>query len=170
MTLSSARVASALLAVVLCAACGALQRQAFREPDVVVDAAALAGGLQSQHFELDLNIYNPNNYRLDASRIRYRALADSMEIASGIIERRVTLRPRDSVTVRVPVDVNERAIPALVMSFALNGGEVAWQLVGDMRIETVFGSVTRPFDQRGTYNPFTRRVTIFKRKKEPSKN
>jgi hypothetical protein len=130
----------------------------------MVDAAALEGGLQSQHFELDLNIYNPNNYRLDGSRIRYKALSDSMEIASGVIEKRVTLQPRDSTIVRVPVDVEARAIPALITSFFMNGGSVAWQLVGDMRIETIFGSVTRPFEQHGTYNPITKRITIFKRK------
>jgi len=164
MTKLNARGASALIFCVWVAGCGVMQRQAFREPEVIIDAAALAGGLDSQHFELDLNIYNPNHYRLDGSRIRYKALADSMEIASGVIERRVTLKPRDSVTVRVPVDVDARAVPALIMSFFMNRGSVSWQLIGDMRIETVFGSVTRSFEQRGTYNPLTKRVTIYRRK------
>lgn len=164
MRMISARGACALVVCVLAAGCATLQRQAFREPEVAIDAAALAGGLQSQHLELDLEIYNPNNYRLDASRIRYKLLVDSVDLANGMIERRVTLPPRDSTTVRAPVDVNRQELPGLFVRTVANSGILPFQLVGEMRIETTFGSVTRQFDQRGTIEPFTGRVTIFKRK------
>jgi LEA14-like dessication related protein len=164
MTRFTARDAAAFLLCLYCAACKTLQQQAFREPDVIVDTAALAGGIQSRHFELDLAIYNPNRYRLDASRIRYRLVVDSIDIASGTIERRVTLPPRGTASVRAPVDVEERALPTVLMSAFANRGSVSFHLAGDMRIETTFGSVTRPFEQRGTYELLTGRITIFKRK------
>jgi LEA14-like dessication related protein len=164
MTKLSARVAGAFLSGLLFAGCATVQYQAFREPEVTVDAAALASGLQSLSFDLDMHIFNPNHYRLDASRIRYRLLVDSIDLASGMIERRVTLRPRDTVTVRAPVEVDGLAVPPLVIRFLFSNGSLPFQLVGDMRIETTFGSVTREFDQRGTYELGTGRVTIFKRK------
>lgn len=160
-----ARGVSALLLCLAASGCASLQHQAFREPETEIDAAQIAGGLQSQHFDLDLNIYNPNYYRLDASRIRYKVLLDSVEVATGMIERRVTLKPRDSVTVRVPVDVAEKALPAVIGS-ALRGfltGGVGFELDGEMRIETIFGSVTRQFVQKGKYDPIRGHVTIYKR-------
>ena len=159
MTKLTARVASALLLCVWSAGCS----QAFREPEILIDAAALAGGLNSQHFELDLNIYNPNHYRLDASQIHYNLIVDSTAVASGLIERRITLKPRDSSTVRAPVDVEMRAVGPMLLRFVFRGGELPFQLTGEMRIETIFGGVTRSFDQRGTYDPIRGRVTIFKR-------
>jgi LEA14-like dessication related protein len=127
------------------------------------DAAALAGDVQSQRFELDLTIYNPNNYRLDASQIRYKLAVDSVDLATGVIERRVTLKPRDSAVVRVPVEVDQRAFPRLLAGI-FTKGSLSFQLSGTMRIETVLVRVTRAFDQQGTYNPLSGRVTIFNRK------
>jgi LEA14-like dessication related protein len=164
MTKFYARGVGALLVCVYAAGCASLQRQAFQEPEVVIDAAAIAGGLQSRHFELDLAIYNPNQYRLDASRFRYRVLLDSIEVATGSLERRVTLMPRDSATVRVPVDVDARALPTVIAGFILNSGTIPFELAGEMRIETIFGGVTRAFAQVGTYELLSGRVTIFKRK------
>jgi LEA14-like dessication related protein len=159
-----ARGAGALLLCAVAAGCASLQRQAFQEPEVVIDAAAIAGGLQSQHFDLDLAIYNPNHYRLDASRFRYRVLLDSVEVATGTLERRVTLNARDSAVVRVPVDVNPRAFPTVIAGFLRNMGSIPFQLGGEMRIETIFGGVNRAFEQTGTYDPLRGHVTIFKRK------
>jgi LEA14-like dessication related protein len=160
MTRLHARVVGALSLCMLLGGCAFVQRQAFGEPQVTVSDVALGGGLQTGRLDVDLSVYNPNNYRLDASRIRYQATVDSMVIAEGTIDRRVTLRPRDSTTIRIPVTYEYNKLPGLFVRFAQTGS-LLFRIAGDLRIETALGSVTRAFDQRGSYDGV--RVSILPR-------
>ena len=75
-----------LAATVVVAACSYLGKQAFEQPVVHVQKVEVAGiGLTGGSLNVDLSVYNPNHYRLDASRLRYEVLlnSDSVTLARG---------------------------------------------------------------------------------------
>ena len=83
--LALAVAASAAVAV---AGCSALGRAAFEEP-VVTSASDVADCAASDSpaaaLDVMLSVYNPNHYRLDATRLTYQGAAagDSVTLASG---------------------------------------------------------------------------------------
>jgi LEA14-like dessication related protein len=133
-------------------ACSFVGRQAFAPPVVVVNDARLIP-LRAR-LELVLSIYNPNNYRLDAEALHYRAYVDTLMLGEGAIDNRLTIRAKDSVLVNVPVSVK---VGPLLIATALVGqrGTVDFTLAGDVRVLTVFGGVSRAFEQKGTYDGVT---------------
>ncbi len=63
-------VLSAVMVAAAVAGCATLARQAFQEPAVSVRDVRLNGiGLTGGSVDVGLNVYNPNNYRLVATRI-----------------------------------------------------------------------------------------------------
>jgi LEA14-like dessication related protein len=145
------RAAAALMLMPL-AACGFMQRQSFGQPEVVVDDVRLTGiGLQGGKIDIILAVYNPNNYRLDASQLQYTALIDTLRVADGTIAPRVTLVPKDTSKITVPMNFGFRQVAAAAQ-MAAQRGTIPFRVYGDLKIDTPFGSVTRKFDQRGTYD------------------
>ena len=129
-----------------------MQRQAFAPPDVTVGDVRLAAvGTQGGRIDVVLQIYNPNSFRLDASTLRYRVLVDTITLGEGTIDNRVTIMPKDSADVRVPVAFGFQRVVS-VAGRLVQQGSLPFQLVGDLKVLTPFGSVTRAFDQRGTYD------------------
>ena len=93
-----------VLAVMLVvAACSALGRQAFQNPVVNLrDVRVLGLGTTGGQLEVQLGVYNPNNYRLDATRLTYRVfVGDSIGLASGAMDTRTTVQAGDSTIVKV---------------------------------------------------------------------
>src|SRR4051794_38402845 len=95
--------ASAALAV---SACSVLGRQAFQQPVVNLRDVKVRGlGITGGNLDVMLNVYNPNHYRLDATRLTYRVelAGDSITIASGALDSRFTVQESDSQVVTIPV-------------------------------------------------------------------
>jgi len=92
--------------VVGVAGCSALGRQAFKEPvvqlrDVRVNGVGITGG----NLDVRLSVYNPNGYRLDATRLTYNVLVgDSVQFATGTVDNRFTVNGNDSSVVTIPVN------------------------------------------------------------------
>ena len=62
----------ASVAIAATAACSALGKQAFQQPVVQLKDVAVQGiGLTGGNLAVKLNVYNPNGYRLDATRMTY---------------------------------------------------------------------------------------------------
>src|SRR5512138_2590931 len=83
-----AMVVAASAAIVGGAGCSALGRAAFENPVVNLRNVTVAGvGLTGASLDVVLSVYNPNHYRLDATRLTYRvALAgDSVTLATGAL-------------------------------------------------------------------------------------
>ena len=152
MTFNSVRAVGAFLILSATSGCGFMQRQSFRQPDVYVQDVRLAGiGLQGGTIDVILSLYNGNDYRLDASSLRYKAMVDTLNVAEGTIEPRVTLLPKDSTVIKLPVNFGLREVLAAGARLK-ERGTVPFEVSGDIKIETPFGSVTRPFKQRGSYD------------------
>jgi LEA14-like dessication related protein len=136
-------------AIVLAAAgCASFARQAFRTPTVALqDVRIRALGLEGGSLDLVLDVYNPNEYRIDATRLTYTLIADTALVATGEVNKRVTLNSRahNDVTLPVRFTFKELLHAADVM---LRTGAVDYTVKGEVTVDSPFGSVTRPYEGR----------------------
>ncbi len=135
------------------AACSALGRQAFQNPvvnlrDVKVQGLGISGG----QLEVQLSVYNPNAYRLDASRLTYRVfVGDSTGVATGAVDTRTTVQAGDSTVINVPVSFTYAGIGAAATQL-LRTGSVNYRVTGDVTVASVVGNFTVPYSATGRFN------------------
>jgi LEA14-like dessication related protein len=148
----------AILAVTLTvAACSALGRQAFQNPvvnlrDVRVQGLGMSGG----QLEVQLGVYNPNNYRLDATRLTYRvAVGDDVGLATGALDTRTTVQAGDSTIVKIPVSFTYSGLSAAARQL-LQTGTVNYRVAGDVTVGSVVGNFTVPYSATGQFNTMSR--------------
>jgi LEA14-like dessication related protein len=144
-------VATAAAAVV--AGCSALGRQAFQQPivhlqDVRVNGLGLTGG----NLDVKLSVYNPNGYRMDATRMSYNVIVgDSVKFATGTVDNRFTVNSNDSSVVTIPVNFSYSGIGAAGRQL-INTGGVNYHVDGDVTVGTVVGNFTVPYSSTGRFN------------------
>ena len=133
--------------------CASLARQAFVEPVVTLQNVRLNGvGLQGGNMDVILNVYNPNGYRLDATRVNYRLLiGDNVDVAQGTITDRLTVQQNDSTRVTIPVSFTFRGIGEAGRQL-LNTGAVNYRVTGDVAVGTPVGSFTVPYSTTGRFS------------------
>ena len=143
-------VAAATVAV---SGCSAIGRQAFQQPvvrlqDVRVNGVGLTGG----NLDVRLSVYNPNGYRLDATRMTYNVLVgDSVQFATGSMDTKFTVSGKDSNVVTIPVNFTYSGIGAAGRQL-LNTGGVNYRVAGDVIVGTVVGNFTVPYSSTGRFN------------------
>ena len=148
--------AAAAVAVAITAACSTLGRQAFADPIVTLKDVSVASlGLTGGNLNVKLNVYNPNGYRLDATRLSYRLLVDSTPLANGVMDSRFTVQDKDSTMVTIPVAFNWTGLGAGVRSI-FNTGAVNYRVNGDVTVGTPVGNFTIPYSQTGRYSTLGR--------------
>ena len=136
------------------AGCKTLARQAFANPVVEVKDVQIKGvGLQGGSLDLILDVYNPNEYRMDATRISYQVWVDSSQIAEGAIDKLITLTDKGHSTVVVPVNFTLAAVQQALLKFAQRGS-VDYRVAGQFSVVTPFGSITRPYSGAGRLDSF----------------
>ena len=144
----------AVVAVVAVSGCATLARQAFANPVVTVKDVKVKGvGMQGGSLDLILDVYNPNEYRLDASRITYVVWVDSGQIATGEIEKLLTLTDKGNSEVIVPVNFTFASVQRALVHYAQRGS-VDYRVTGEFTMKTPFGSVTRPYAGAGRLDTF----------------
>lgn len=135
------------------AACSFLGRQAFKQPIVRLQKVEVVGvGLTGGSLNVGLSVYNPNHYRLDATRLRYEVLlnSDSVKLASGTLDQRFTVQDNDSTIVTVPVDFSYNGVGAAGRSL-LNTGVLTYHVRGDVTVGSTVGSFTVPYSSIGRF-------------------
>ena len=136
------------------AGCKTLARQAFANPVVEVKDVQIKGvGMQGGSLDLILDVYNPNEYRMDATRISYQVWVDSSQIAEGAIDKLVTLTDKGHSSVVVPVNFTFAAVQKALLTFAQRGS-VDYRVAGQFSVVTPFGSITRPYSGTGRLDSF----------------
>ena len=84
--------------------CASLAKQAFANPVVEVKNVVVKGvGTQGGSLDVILDVYNPNEYRMDATKLSYTVWVDTNQVALGEIEKLVTLKDKGHSEVIVPV-------------------------------------------------------------------
>lgn len=148
--------AAAAVVVAVVAGCSTLGRQAFAEPIVTLKDVRMASvGLNGGNLDVKLNVYNPNGYRLDATRMTYRILVDSTQLATGIMDSRFTVQDKDSTMVTIPVAFSWTGLGTGMRSI-FNTGAVNYRVMGDVTVGTPVGNFTIPFSQTGRYSTLGR--------------
>lgn len=139
-------------------ACSTLGRQAFAQPQVTLkDVRVSSLGLTGGNLDVVLSVYNPNGYRLDATRLTYNLQVgdEATPFANGVLDSRFTVQDKDSTTVRIPVTFSYSGLSAGVRSI-FGTGAVQYKLNGDVTVGTVVGNFTVPFSQTGRYSTLSR--------------
>jgi len=146
-------IALAASAAVAGAACSALGRQAFKQPVVNLRDVKVRGlGITGGNLDVMLNVYNPNHYRLDATRLTYRVdlAGDSITIASGALDSRFTVQESDSTVVTIPVSFTYAGVGAAGRSI-LATGAVNYHVMGDVTVGSAVGNFTVPYSSSGRF-------------------
>jgi LEA14-like dessication related protein len=138
-----------LVALVPLQSCATLARQAFANPVVdVKDVRVRSVGLMGGSLDVVLSVSNPNEYRLDATKITYNFFVDTTEVVTGVIERMITLEEKGRVEIIVPVNFGYAAM-SMAMREYLAHGALNYRVTGQFTIVTPFGNMTRPYSGRG---------------------
>lgn len=147
----------AVFAVALTAACAGLARQVFQNPIVNLrDVRVMSLGATGGNLEVHLGVYNPNNYRLDATQMRYNVfVGDSVRMADGTVNTQTTVQAGDSTIVRIPVGFTYTGLGAAA-SQLLRTGAVNYRVTGDVTVGSVAGNFTVPFSATGRYDAMRR--------------
>lgn len=144
--------AAAVVAAVATTGCASLGRQAFAAPKVTFQEMRLNGlGLTGGSLDVVLNVDNPNGYRLDATRMTYKLMIDSIQFGEGTVDQRLTMEEKSQTQVRIPVNFTYTGIGAAGKAI-LNTGTVNYRVLGDLTVATPVGNFTRPYDMTGRYS------------------
>jgi len=133
--------------------CSALGHAAFKDPVVHLRDVRVRGvGLTGGSLDVLLSVYNPNHYRLDATRLTYKVnlAGDSIMIADGALDTKFTVNDNDSTIVTVPVSFTYAGIGAAGRSL-LNTGAVDYHVLGDVTVGSPVGSFTVPYTATGRF-------------------
>ncbi len=143
-----------LITVLGAAGCKTLARQAFANPVVEVKDVRVKGvGMQGGSLDVVLSVQNPNEYRLDATRISYQVWVDSSQIASGEIDKVVTLANKATSEIVVPVEFTFASVQQAMVKFAQRGS-LDYRVTGNFTMLTPFGNITRPYTGAGRLDSF----------------
>lgn len=143
-------VAAAGLAVTGCAMLG---HAAFKSPVVHLRDVRVRGlGFTGGSLDVQLSVYNPNHYRLDASQLNYKVnlVGDSVTVASGTMTDRFSVQDNDSTVVTIPVNFTYAGLGAAGRS-AMNSGTVNYHVLGDVTVGSAIGSMRVPFSTTGRF-------------------
>lgn len=144
---------AAVLAVGAITACATIGRNVFREPVVDFRELRLNGlGLSGGSLDVVLSVYNPNGFKLEATRLTYNLLMDSVQIADGALDKQFAVQSGDSSVVTIPVNFTYAGIGRAGQEL-LRSGTVNYRVRGDMTVATPLGNFTRPYDQTGRFSP-----------------
>ena len=141
-----------LAAIVAVAGCTALGKQALRDPIVTLQDVKVTGvGLNGGSLDVVLNVENPNDFRLDATQLRYNVLVDTVPFANGTTTQRFTVEGKKSQQVHIPINFTYAGVGAAGRQL-MNTGSVNYTVKGDVSVGSPIGNLTVPFSQTGRYS------------------
>lgn len=146
------RWAVAALGLIAAAGCASLGRGTFASPVVELKDVRVKGiGLQGGSLDVVLDVYNPNSYRLDATKVTYTLFVDTNKVAMGEVDKRVTLTEKTKSEVVLPVTFTMNEL--LGAAKALMGmGSVNYRVMGNVTVSTPVGEFTQPYEGKGRYD------------------
>jgi LEA14-like dessication related protein len=145
-----------LAAMAVLSACSLVGRD-FLEPVVSFRNARITGlGVTGGALEVELDIYNPNSYRLDGSRLTYTIMIDSVRFGEGEYNSRFQVERGDTSTIVLPISFTYAGIGTAGRQL-MNTGSVEYRVLGDVTFGTPLGNMTRPYDQKGRFSTLSGR-------------
>ena len=146
--------AGAALAVFAVAGCASLGMGGFREPIVTFKDLRVRGlGITGGSLDAYLNVYNPNGFKLDATRLTYKVLVGENPLGTGVLDSRFTVQDKDSTTIRIPIDFTYAGVGAAGRQM-MQSGSVPYTVTGDVTVATPVGNYTVPYTGSGRFSAF----------------
>jgi LEA14-like dessication related protein len=134
------------------AACATFGRGAFKEPVVTLKDVRINGlGLNGGSMDIVLNVYNPNGYRLDATRLTYRLFVDTIPFGTGATDSNFSVAKGDSTQVRLPLNFSWAGVGQAGRQL-LNTGTVNYRVAGDLTVGSAVGTMKIPYDRTGRFS------------------
>jgi LEA14-like dessication related protein len=142
-------VATAAMAI---AACSALGKAAFKDPKVSLQDVRVTGvGISGGSLDVLLNVDNPNDFRLDASRMTYNVLVgDSVQFATGTVQDHFTVDGKKQQQIHIPVNFTYAGVGAAGRQL-LQSGAVNYRVLGDITVGTPIGNKTFQYSSTGRF-------------------
>jgi len=151
---ASRHLAMMLFAVAALTACASLGMGTFQEPIVTFKDLKVRGlGISGGTLDAYVNVYNPNGFRLDATRLTYNVLVGQNQLGTGALDSRFTVQDKDSTTIRIPIDFTYAGIGAAGTQM-MQQGSVPYTITGDVTVATPLGNFTRPYTGTGRFSAF----------------
>ena len=148
------KLAAAALAVFAIAGCATLGMGGFKEPIVTFKDLRVRGlGITGGSIDAYLNIYNPNGFKLDATRLTYKVLVGENPLGTGVLDSRFTVQDKDSTTIRIPIDFTYAGVGAAGRQM-MQSGSVPYTVTGDVTVATPVGNYTVPYTGSGRFSAF----------------
>jgi LEA14-like dessication related protein len=149
------KLVAAALAVFAIAGCASLGLGgAFQQPVVTFKDLRVRGlGLSGGSLDAYLNVYNPNGYRLDATRLTYTVSVENNQLGTGALDSRFTVQDKDSTTIRIPIEFTYAAIGGAARQM-MQSGSVPYTVTGDVTVATPAGNFTVPYSGTGRFSAF----------------
>jgi LEA14-like dessication related protein len=134
--------------------CATLGIGAFKEPVVSLkDVSVRRVGLSGGSVDIVLSVYNPNGYRLNATRMTYKLMVDTVPFGSGALDSNFTVQKDDSTRVTLPLDFTWGGVGTLGRQL-LSTGTVGYRVTGDITVGSPVGNFTLPYDRTGRFSAF----------------
>jgi LEA14-like dessication related protein len=138
--------------IIVASSCASFARGNFATPIVELRDVRLKGiGIQGGTLDVILEVTNLNEYRIDASRITYRLYVDTTQIATGEVNKLVTLEAKKKVEVILPVAFGNKELMAAGQALSKTGS-VDYRIAGEVTVASPFGNFTRPYDGKGHFD------------------
>ena len=148
------KIAVMLVAMAGMGACATLGMGSFREPIVTFKDLKVRGlGLSGGTLDAYVNVYNPNGFRLDATRLTYNVMVGQNQLGTGALDSRFTVQSNDSTTIRIPIDFTYAGIGSAARQM-MNSGSVPYTVTGDVTVSTPVGNFTVPYSGTGRFSAF----------------
>lgn len=141
-----------IIAALAVGACATVAKVAFKEPVVTFKDLRVEGiGLTGGSLDIVLNIYNPNKFRLDATRLTYRLLIDSTALGEGVYDSQFSVNEGDSTTVHLPIKLSYAGLASAGKAL-MGKGTVDYRVMGDVTVTTPVGDFTQPYSRTGRFS------------------
>lgn len=141
-----------MVLVLVVGACASLGRASFQEPLVTFKDARITGlGVSGGSLEIILDVYNPNRFRLEGTRLTYKVMVDSTEFGEGAYTSKFAVDEKATTEVRLPLTFTYRGVGAAGRALQQTG-TVEYHVVGEISVASPIGDYTRPYDQRGRFS------------------
>jgi LEA14-like dessication related protein len=141
-----------LVTAIAVAGCSALGTAAFKQPVVSLQDVKVTGvGLNGGSLDVVLNVQNPNDFRLDATQLRYNVLVDTVPLANGTTTQQFTVEGKRAQQVHIPISFTYAGVGQAGRQL-MNTGSVNYTVRGDVTVGSPIGNFTVPFSQTGRYS------------------
>ncbi len=150
------KVLAAAAAVVMAssaAACASVGLGHWNQPLVTLKDVRVRGlGMTGGSVNIVLNVYNPNGFALNGTRLTYKLMVDNEPFGMGATDQKFVVNSNDSTTVSLPLDFSYTGLNTAIRE-AMAHGTVNYRVLGDITVGTAIGNKTIGYDRTGSFAP-----------------